>query len=137
MSRDVKTASRIYPNPIAAAGFTKARKLLKAVDAKARNKPSNKRLAGVEAWLQNQDSYTLHWPVRKRISRNPYIVTNVMDSSDAYIIDVQNIAKHNDGVKYLLSVIDVFCKFLHLMPLKNMKECSYGIAIDTSRSSLQ
>jgi hypothetical protein len=112
MSRDVKTASCIYPNPIAT-----ARKLLKAVDAKARNKLSNKRFASVESWLLIQDSYTLHRPVRKRFSRNPYIVI-YCNSWEADIMDVQNIAKHNNGVKYLLSVIYIFSKFLHLVPLK-------------------
>jgi transposase InsO family protein len=41
-----------------------------------------------------------------------------MDSWEADLMDVQNKAKHNDGVKYLLSVIDIFSNFLHLLPLK-------------------
>jgi hypothetical protein len=40
MSRDARTDSRIYPIAIATAGFTTARKLLKAGDAKTRCKPS-------------------------------------------------------------------------------------------------
>jgi hypothetical protein len=110
MSRDVKTALNIYSNPIDAAGFSTARRLLKAIrsgDTKARNKPDNKRLAGVEAWLQTQDSYTLH-----------RIVTNVMNIWEIDLMDVQNIAKHNDGVNFLLSAIDVFSYFLHLVPQK-------------------
>jgi hypothetical protein len=33
-------------------------------------------------------------------------------------IKFQNIAKYNDGVKYLLSMIDVFSKFLRIVSIK-------------------
>jgi hypothetical protein len=135
MSRAVKTALKIYQDPTGPAVFSTARKLLKAIDfrdTKARNKPSNKCLAGVEAWLQTQLSYTLHRPVRKRFSRKPYVVTNLMDMWEADLMDAQNIAKHNDGVKYLLSVIDVFSRFLNLVPLKNKT----GQSVTTSLLSI-
>ena len=35
------------------------------------------------------------------------------------LIDVQALSRHNDGVKYLLTVINVFSKFLHMVPLKS------------------
>jgi hypothetical protein len=108
MPRTVKTALKIYADTRAAAGFSTARKLLNAIDTRATNRPSNKRLSCLEAWLQTQDSYTLHRTVRKRFSRNPYIVTNVMNEWEADLKEVQNIAKHNDGGTSLLSVIDVF-----------------------------
>ena len=34
-------------------------------------------------------------------------------------MDVQALSRHNDRVKYLLTVIDVFKKFLHMVPLKS------------------
>jgi hypothetical protein len=57
--------------------------------------------------------------VRKKFARNPYVVTNVMDVWEADLVDVQNLAKYNDGVKYLLTAIYVFSKFLHVVTLKN------------------
>jgi len=33
----------------------------------------------IRAWLEKQDAYKLHRPVRKRFTRNPYTVTKVMD----------------------------------------------------------
>ena len=33
------------------------------------------------------------------------------------LVVVQGLSKYNDGVKYLLTVIDVFSKFLHIIPL--------------------
>jgi hypothetical protein len=65
----------------------------------------------MEAWLQTQDSYTLHSSARKIFSPNPYVVTNLIDVLEADFMDVQNIAKYNDFVKYLLSVIEFFSDF--------------------------
>ena len=33
----------------------------------------------VKTWLEQQDAYTIHKPVRKRFPRNPYTVNNIMD----------------------------------------------------------
>jgi len=73
----------------------------------------------VKPWLEQQDAYTLHRPVRKRFPRNPYSVDNIMDVWEFDLVDVQAHSRHNDGVKYLLTVNDVFSKFLHVVPLKS------------------
>jgi len=57
--------------------------------------------------------------VRKRFPRNPYTVNNINDVWESDLVDVQGISKYNDGVKYLLTVIDVFFKFLHILKLKS------------------
>ena len=75
--------------------------------------------SAVKPWLEQQDAYTLHKPVRKRFPRNPNTVSNILDLSEADLVDVQSLAKHNDGHRYLLTVIDVFTKYLHIVPLKS------------------
>ena len=40
-----------------------------------------------------------------------------MDVWECDLLNVQALSRHNDGVKYLLTVIDVFSKFLHTVPL--------------------
>jgi transposase InsO family protein len=72
----------------------------------------------VQKWLLQQDNYTLHRPVRKRFLRNPYTVTNIMNVWECDLIDVQTFSTYNDKYKYLLSVIDVFSKFLNIVPLR-------------------
>ena len=72
----------------------------------------------VRKWLEQQDAYTLHKPVRKRFPRNPYTVNNIMDLWEADVVDVQALAKHNYGLRYLVTVFDVFTKYLHIVPLK-------------------
>jgi hypothetical protein len=34
------------------------------------------------------------------------------------LVDVQGLSKYNDGIKYLLIVIDLFPKYLYVVPLK-------------------
>jgi len=75
-------------------------------------------VGAIKAWLEKQDAYILHRPVRKHFARNTYTVTNVMDVWEWDLLDVQTYAKYYDHYKYPLSVIDVFSKFLFLVPVK-------------------
>ena len=66
-----------------------------------------------------QDAYTLHKPLRRRFARNPYTVDKLLDDWEADLVYVVAFNKFNDKYKYLLTVIDVFSKFLHIVPLKS------------------
>jgi hypothetical protein len=72
--------------------------------------------AGVREWLETQDAYTLHRPVRKKCPRNPYTVNNLMDVWECDLL-VPELARYDDSYRYILSVIDVF-QILHLVPLR-------------------
>jgi len=72
-----------------------------------------------KAWLEEQDPYTLHRPIRRRFACNPYSVNNVTNVWECDLVYVQALAKFNDKYKYILSVIDVFSKFLYLIPLRS------------------
>jgi hypothetical protein len=100
----------VYYDPANPAAFSTSKKL----EAAVKRRPSD-----IKDWLQKQDAYTLHKPVQKRFPRNPYTVTNIMDVWECDLVDVQVLAKCNDSYKYLLTVIDVFSKFLHIVPLKS------------------
>jgi hypothetical protein len=41
-----------------------------------------------------------------------------MDVRECDVVDVQSLAKYYDGYIYMLTVIDVFLKFLHIVPLR-------------------
>jgi len=69
--------------------------------------------------------------VRKRFPRNPYTVNNINDVWECDLVDVQGLRKYNDGVKYLQTVINVFSKFLHIIPLI----CKTGKAVTTAFQS--
>jgi len=101
----------LYYDPWASFAFSSYKKLQRAAKTKSTR--------DIKTWLQKDDAYILHRPIRKRFPRNPYSVNNVLDVFDCGLVDVQAINKHNDGYKYLLAVIDVFSKFLHIVPLKS------------------
>ena len=82
--------------------------------------------SAVRVWLEKQDAFTLFRTVRKRFARNPYTVNNVMDVLECDLLNVQTLAKYIDMYRYVLSAIDVFSKFLHLVPEKT--KCGPAIA---------
>ena len=73
----------------------------------------------VRDWLKTQATYTLHRPVRKRFERNKIQVAGLDGQWSAELIDVQGIAKHNNNVKHLLTVVDSLSKYAFVVPLKD------------------
>ncbi len=75
--------------------------------------------------LEHIDTYTLHREYKKPSVYNPYYVYHRREQVQADLIDIQKIARHNDGVKYLLLFIDIFTKFIWLYPMvrKTTQEC--------------
>lgn len=70
-------------------------------------------------WLKGQPAYTLHKPVRRRYKRRRYIVETIDSLWQVDLADMQKLSRWNDTFKYLLVVIDVFSKFLWVIPVKN------------------
>jgi hypothetical protein len=58
--------------------------------------PRGTRRGDVQKFLLQQESYTLHRPVRKRFLRNQYTVTNIMEVWKCDFIDLQNFCRYND-----------------------------------------
>lgn len=106
-----KILTSIYYNPKHHASFSNVERLRLAT----KNKFSKKTIS---AWLEKQNTYTLHKPKRNRFKRNEYDVNNIGDLWQADLIDLQNISKYNNGYKYILVVIDVFSKFGWCEPIK-------------------
>ena len=59
------------------------------------------------------------------------VVGGVDDTWSADLVDMQAFSKHNDGVKYLLNVIDVFSKYAWSVPLIDKMGKSMINAFDT------
>ena len=73
----------------------------------------------VSRWLETQDAYTLHRPVRRKFPRLHYNVTNIDDVWEADLIELRNLKSYNDGYSYLLVIIDVLSKFVWIEPLRD------------------
>ena len=75
-------------------------------------------LKTVKEWLKKQDTYTLHRPVKRKFKRNKVFVPRIDHQWDADLMDMQQIAKYNNGVHYVLLAIDIFSRFVWTVPLQ-------------------
>lgn len=111
-----KYLKSIYFNPKHPASFQGAHKLHQAVKEEGRFTIGLKRL---RKWLQENESYSLNKPLRRKFKRGRVIVGGIDDQYDADLSDVQKWDKENDGTRFLLVVIDIFSRYAWAHPLRN------------------
>ena len=70
-------------------------------------------------WLESQDAYTLHRPVKRKFRRRRVYAKHVNDVIQADLLDLQSLAKFNDGYRFVLVVIDVFGKKGYGQPIRS------------------
>ena len=76
-------------------------------------------LHAIRRWLQDIDAYSLQRPLRYKFKTRRVISQGIDALWDADLADVSNLAKYNDGIKYLLVAIDTMTRYLWIQPLKN------------------
>jgi len=85
------TISDLYYDEGSPAGFSTLLILRAAEVSESKTKKGKlQSLGSTKAWLEEQDSYTINRPVRKRFARNPYTVTNVTDVWECDLFNVQS-----------------------------------------------
>lgn len=75
----------------------------------------------IKDWLETNRTYSLYKRVR-RVKRRPrVVVAGIDDQFDADLADLSapDYVEHNNGVRFLLVVIDIFTRYLWVRPLKN------------------
>ena len=107
--------THVYYNPKRSGGLGGVERLYR--DVKKDGKYDISR-AQLKKWLMKQDTYTLHKPARRHYKRNRVIVGGIDELWQMDLADMQAIATDNDGYRYLLVCIDVFSKFVWVIPLK-------------------
>ena len=73
----------------------------------------------VKEWLQSQDTYTLHKPVRRNFNRRRVFVGGINQQLQGDLIDVRSLKSANNGIAFLLTLIDVFSRVAWVFPLKD------------------
>ena len=81
-------------------------------------------------WYQ-QLPEELHKPITKNFRKRRVISYGIDKIWAADLVEMQKFSKWNKGVKYLLTVIDVFSKYGWIKPLKGKKTESMSLAFDT------
>jgi hypothetical protein len=104
----------IYYDTKHVAGYGTVDKLYTATNGKYEKKD-------IEEWLRAQDPHTLHKSRRINFTRSRYFVPNMNNLFQADLCDMRSLAKHNGGINFILTAIDVFCKKAWAIPLKDKK----------------
>ena len=105
-----------YYNDKNPSAFGRPQKLYRVLQKKY---PGDFSLYFIKKWLNNQDSYSLLKEPRHRFQTSRVLVTSIDEQFDADLTSVENLKKFNDGVRFLLFVIDIFSRYLWVKPLYN------------------
>ena len=103
----------IYFNPNETGAFAGPQKVKQILKQKGYSVPMKE----IKQWLQDQDAYSLLRQVKYRFRRQRIVTSGLDDMWDADLADVSNLHQHNPPYKYWLIVIDVFSRFLWLIPV--------------------
>ena len=85
----------------------------------------------VRQWSRGQATYTLHRQARKRYPTRAYVVSNVEDQWQADLADMQLLARHNRGYRYILTVIDIMSRYAWARPLKSKQGAEVAAAFQS------
>ena len=82
-----------------------------------------KRYGGRSEWetrkfLSGRDAYTLHKPRRIRFPRRKTYSKGIADLYQIDLVDLSSLSPFNDGMRYLLTCIDVFTKHAWAIPIR-------------------
>ncbi|XP_046561846.1 uncharacterized protein LOC124270833 isoform X1 [Haliotis rubra] len=117
-SKQEKALEKYYfnaQNPGAYFGPSKLRDELK------KNKQHKIKLRKVKRFVNNQDAYTLHKPVKHKFKRLKVRVNSINEMFDVDLTDLSRFSKENDGIRYLLVAIDILSRYAFVLPLTNKK----------------
>ena len=86
-------------------------------------------LGTIKKILSNKETYTVQKPARQNFPRSRVIVSGLNAQWDGDLCSMQNVARVNDDVNFLLVLIDIFSRFLIVKPLKDKKSSIVANAI--------
>jgi transposase InsO family protein len=113
--KTLKILDRLYLSPSEPSSLGGIQRLYKAA------KQSNVSYEDVLEYLQRQEGYTQHKPVRRKFKRRRIISADINDQYQVDLADMQKFSEFNDGVKYLLTGIDCFSRYGLVEPVKSKK----------------
>ena len=111
-----KALSKIYHDPKDHGSFGGVERLLQR--ARQLHVPGVTRKT-VQKYLKSEQAYTLHKPARRRFIRMHTYVAGIDAQWQADLANMQSIDRQNGGMKYLLTVIDVFSRFAWAVPINS------------------
>ena len=120
--------NKVYKDPSNPGGFSSEKKLLQ----NARLLRKDISLADVKEFLSHQTSYTRHGNVPKKFIKRRVFVKEgpgFLLSGDLADMTI-HLKKDNDGVRFLMFLVDCYSRKLWVFPLKNKKGATIANTLD-------
>lgn len=112
-----KYLDKIYHDPSSGGGYTTPEKLLKEVQRRGQYKRLG--LRRIKHFLDNRTDYSLYKPLVTKFPTPPVRVSRLNQQFDMDLMDVSRQQSDNDGVRYILTAIDILSKYAFMVPLKS------------------
>lgn len=109
-----KLLDEVYGDPGKPGSFGGPEKLAREVK---KLKKFHVTVKSVKNWLKGKDTYTKHRSARKNFARNQVISPYIDAQWQGDLAEVGNLAGENDGVRYVLILIDIVSKYVWVEPL--------------------
>jgi Integrase core domain len=103
---------RSYVNPKVKTSFS-------GLSTFARGCKGKYKLATIKKALGKIPAYVLHKPARKNFQRRRIFIPCVGNQFVADLVDISKFASKNDNKKFLLTCMDGFSRYAHVIPIKN------------------
>ncbi|PRP73245.1 hypothetical protein PROFUN_14820 [Planoprotostelium fungivorum] len=85
----------------------------------------------IRIFLSHQSTYKRHLGFNLQYKQQKHTIVHIpMVKWQIDLADMQNSAEHNDGINYLLTIIDVFSKYALEIPLQNKQGQTIARALD-------
>jgi len=110
-----------YSSPRAPGSFSSVRNL---------QRYSGRTVSEGRKFIAGRDAYTMHKPRRIRFPRRRTFSKGIADFYQIDLADVSNLSPFNDGMRYLLTCIDVFSKRAWAIPIKTKSARSVADAFE-------
>ena len=124
----------IYFNPKHEAAFGGAEKLYRFVKNDGVYDVTRKQ---VNSWLEGNDTYTLHRPVRRKFKKSRVMSYAMDDLWQMDLVDLSSLSRQNAGYKYLLTCIDVLSKYAWVLPIRDKRGNTLVTAIKQMMTNSQ
>ncbi|XP_045208690.2 uncharacterized protein LOC123560589 [Mercenaria mercenaria] len=85
-------------------------------------------LKEIKQWLNDQDSYSVRKRVLRKFKRGRVVVNGIDSLWDVDLASCESLSKYNSGVRFLMVTVDVFSRYMWVVPLndKTNKETVRG-----------
>ena len=119
-----KKLERVYFNPAHPCGYGSYSTLRKFFNASVSDE-------AIKRFLRAQEVYTLHAPVRRRFQRDYVFATNIDDVWHMDLMDMQQYKKENNGMGFVLVLVDVLSKFAFAKCIKDKTAATVRSALES------